>query len=194
MKKYFGNIQTLLIVALVVIIILLRSCNNNSVPTEPTVITKVEVKYDTITKYVPEYVPKLITKVEYVHDTVVRTQPIDTVAILKDYFATYVYEDRQELDSLNITIKDSVTQNKIISRSIAYDLIYPTTTITKEIYLNNKEFYYGLNLNGKSDQLNYLGGSILYRTKSKQIYSVGLGVNQNMEPVISAGLYWKIGK
>jgi hypothetical protein len=194
MKKYFGNIQTLLIVALVVIIILLRSCNNNSVPTEPTVITKVEVKYDTITKYVPEYVPKLITKVEYVHDTVVRTQPIDTVAILKDYFATYVYEDHQELDSLNITIKDSVTQNKIISRSIAYDLIYPTTTITKEIYLNNKEFYYGLNLNGKSDQLNYLGGSILYRTKSKQIYSVGLGVNQNMEPVISAGLYWKIGK
>jgi len=194
MKKYFKNLQTLLIVVLVVVILLMRSCSGKSEPVEPVIITNVEVKYDTITEYVPEYIPKLITKVEYVHDTVVRTQPIDTVAILKDYFATYVYEDRQKLDSLNITIKDSVTQNKIISRSIAYDLIYPTTTITKEIYLNNREFYYGLNLNGKSDQLNYLGGSLLYRTKSKQIYSIGLGVNQNMEPVISAGLYWKIGK
>jgi hypothetical protein len=194
MKKYFKNLQTLLIVVLVVVILLMRNCSGESAPAEPVIITNVEVKYDTITKYVPEYIPKLVTKVEYVHDTVFRTQPIDTVAILKNYFATYVYEDRQELDSLNITIKDSVTQNKIISRSIAYDLIYPTTTITKEIYLNNREFYYGLNLNGKSDQLNYLGGSLLYRTKNKQIYSVGLGVNQNMEPVISAGLYWKIGK
>jgi hypothetical protein len=172
----------------------MRSCSGKSEPVEPVIITSVEVRYDTITKYVPEYVPKLITKIEYIRDTIIDKRPVDTLAILKDYFATYVYEDRQELDSLNITIKDSVTQNKIISRSIAYDLIYPTTTITKEIYLNNREFYYGLNLNGKSDQLNYLGGSLLYRTKSKQIYSVGLGVNQNMEPVISAGLYWKIGK
>lgn len=194
MKKYFKNLQTLLIVVLVVIVLLMRNCSGDPVPVDPVIITKIETQYDTITKEVPVYVPKYVQKIEYVHDTVIQRQPIDTVAILKDYFATYVYEDKQKLDSLNLTIKDSITQNKIVSRSIEYDLIYPTTTITKEIYLNNREFYWGIDLKGRTDQLNYLGGSILYKTKKKQMYSVGIGVNQSFEPVISGGLYWKIGK
>lgn len=194
MKKYFKNLQTLLIVVLVIILLIMRNCSGDPIPVDPVIITKIETRYDTITKNVPVYVPEYVQKIETRVDTIVRIQPIDTVAILKDYFATYVYQDKQELDSLNLTIIDSISQNKIFARTIEYDLIYPTTTVTKEIYLNNREFYWGIDLKGRSDQLNYLGGSLLYKNKKKQMYSIGLGVNQNFEPVISGGLYWKIGK
>lgn len=194
MKKYIGNIQTLLIIALIAVILLMRSCDRKSSPVEPTVITKVEVKYDTIVKIVPEYVPKWYKKIEYSVDTLLVEKPIDTAAILKDYFATYVYEDVQRLDSLTLTIKDSVSQNKIASRSISYELLYQTKTITKETYLNNREFYWGLDVKGRLDQLNYVGGNILYKTKKKNIYGIGIGVNQQFQPVISGQLYWKIGK
>ena len=194
MKKYFKNLQALVIVVLVIVILLMRSCNGNSTPVEPTVITKIETKYDTIKKEVPVYIPKYIAKVEYIRDTILEKEPVDTLAILKDYFATYVYKDEQKLDSLNLTIIDSISQNKIFARTISYDLIYPTTTITKEIYLNNRELYWGLNLNGTSSQLNYFGGGLLYKTKKKQIYGLGIGFDQNLQPVLSGSLYWKIGK
>ena len=172
----------------------MRSCSGTGEPAEPKVITSVVTEYDTIRKTVTNYIPKFVSKIEYVRDTVYITQPIDTVAILKDYFATYVYEDKQALDSLNLTIIDSVSQNKIFARTISYDLIYPTTTITKEIYLNNRELYWGFDINGTPSQLNYVGGGLIYRTKKKQIYNIGLGFNQELQPVISGGLYWKIGK
>lgn len=194
MEKYFGNIQTLLIVVLVIIIFLLRNCNGDSIPTEPTIITKVEVRYDTIVKEVPKYVPKYINKISMSYDTILKYHKIDTTEILKDYFATYVYEDVQKLDSLNLTIRDSISQNKIASRSIRYELIYPTTTITKETYLNNREFYWGLGLQGSVNQLNYVGGELMYKTKKKQMYGVGIGVNQEFKPILSGRLLWKIGK
>jgi len=194
MKKYFGNIQTLLIVVLVIIIFLLRNCNGDSIPMEPTVITKVEVRYDTIVKHVPKYVPKYINKISMSYDTILKYHKIDTTEILKDYFATYVYEDVQKLDSLNLTIRDSISQNKIASRSIRYELIYPTTTITKETYLNNREFYWGLGLQGSVNQLNYVGGELMYKTKKKQMYGIGVGVNQEFKPILSGRLLWKIGK
>jgi len=193
MKKYFKNIQTVLIAVLIIIILLLRACNKPN-PVEPVIITKVETIFDTITKEVPVYVPKYVQKIETVIDTIVKTQPVDTTAILRDYFATYVYQDRQELDSLNLTIIDSVSQNKIFARTISYDLIYPTTTITKEIYLNNRELYWGIGMQGRTDQLNYVGGELLYRNRKKQAYGLGIGINQDLQPVVSGKLYWKIGK
>jgi len=193
MKKYFKNIQTVLIAVLIIIILLLRACNKPN-PVEPVIITKVETVFDTITKEVPVYVPKYVQKIETIIDTIVKTQPVDTTAILRDYFATYVYQDRQELDSLNLTIIDSVSQNKIFARTISYDLIYPTTTITKEIYLNNRELYWGIGMQGRTDQLNYVGGELLYRNRKKQAYGLGIGINQDLQPVVSGKLYWKIGK
>lgn len=194
MRKYFQNLQSFVIVVLILIILLLRNCSASKPSVETVTITKVEVRYDTIVKHVHNYIPEYVTKVEYIHDTIIDKRPVDTLAILNDYFTIYVYEDKQSLDSLNIIIKDSVTQNKIVSRSIDYELIYPTTTITEEIYLNNKDFYWGLDLNGRFNQLNYLGGKVLYKTKSKHIYGIGAGVNQDFTPIISGSLYWKIGK
>ncbi len=193
MKKYFTSIQSVAIAVLIIVILLMKACDKQD-PVEPVIITKVETVFDTIIKEVPVYKPKYVTKIEYIHDTIIDVTPVDTVSILKDYFATYVYQDRQKLDSLNLTIIDSVSQNKIFARTIQYDLIYPTTTITKEIYLNKRELYWGIGMQGRTDQLNYVGGELLYRNRKKQAYGLGIGINQDLQPVVSGKLYWKIGK
>ena len=94
----------------------------------------------------------------------------------------------------NIIINDTITQNLIISRKITPNVLIPTTTITNTVYINNREFYGGLGLQGRTNQLNYLGGELLYKTKNKQMYGFGLGVNQDFQPVMSGRIYWKIGK
>lgn len=194
MKSYTGDIRNVIILVLIVVIILLRQCSGEPTPVEPTVITKVETKYDTITKEVPTYIPKVVTKIIRKVDTVNVTQEIDTLSILEDYFATYVYEDIQKLDSLNLQITDSISQNRIFARSIQYDLIYPTTTITETKYINANEFYIGFGVNGTGKQFNYVGGQLLFRTKKQQAYGLGIGIDENLQPMLSTQFLWKLGK
>ncbi len=197
MKAFFKNIQFLLIVVLVVLLLLQRSCSSDPTISEPTIITKVETKWDTITinkiEYVPKWVEKIVTV--YENDTIIINTPIDTLEVLKEYYAKNVYIDEIVLDSLGVvTVTDTISQNKIFSRQVKSDILLPTTTLTQEIYLNNREFYWGVGASGRSDQINYVGGEILYKDKKKQIYGIGLGINQDFKPVISGKMYWKIGK
>jgi len=191
LKRYFKNIQSLLIVVLIVIIFLLRNCSG---PVEPTerVIRDTIVEYVTIEKEYPVYVPKIkyVTKVDI--DTF--TTPIDTAAILADYYAIKTYEDTQVLDSLDLTITDTVSQNQILGRKIAYNFTYPRKTIKETIYINPREFYIGVGLTGDQTQINYLGSELMYRNKRKQAYGFGIGVNQDLQPVFTGRMYWKIGK
>ena len=73
-------------------------------------------------------------------------------------------------------------------------MLIPTTTITNTVYINKREFYGGFGIKGRSDQLNYLGGELLFRTKNNQAYNIGIGLNQDFKPVLGFGMYWKIGK
>ena len=142
------NIKDITILVLVIIIIFLRSCTGDCDITETQVITKTEIKYDTITNEVTEYVPKLVTRILRKTDTVRQTQfithtdtvsvpqAIDTNAILEDYFASYVYLDIQNFDSIKIEIQDTISENKIVSRSVKYSMLYPTITITNTHYIN----------------------------------------------------------
>ena len=192
MKVWFKNIQSLLIVVLVVIIFLMRGCSSTPASTEPRIERDTVTEYITIEKESIVYRPKIkyITKVDI--DTFLT--PVDTLAILADYYAVRTYEDTQVLDSLNITITDTVSQNQILGRQIAYNFTYPRKTITETVYINQRELYFGLRGIGNMDQVSYLGGEMLFRNKKKQIYSFGAGVDQNLVPVISLSMYWKLGK
>ena len=193
MKKYISSIQTVLILVLVIILLLQRSCKREEGPTEPVVITKVETKWDTVSVVQTEYVPKWRIRTETIHDTI--PADIDTLEILKDYYAKYFYSDTIQLDTLgSIVINDTVTRNLISMRDVESNILIPTTTITKEIYLNKREFYWGVGVHGRTDQLNYVGGEFMYRTKNKQVYGINVGVNQDLQPIIGGRMYWKIGK
>jgi hypothetical protein len=91
-------------------------------------------------------------------------------------------------------ITDTISQNQIKSRKISYTFTYPRTTIRETIILNKRELYFGIGLTGNQDQLQYLGGEMVYKNKKRQAYGLGVGVDQNLVPVISARMYWKLGK
>ena len=196
MKDFFKDIKTLLIVVLVAIILLMRACSggkDGTVITEPTIITETITKWDTLKIDSLVYVPKWRTKIKTVHDTIPAN--IDTLSILKDYYAQYFYTDTLSLDSLgSIVINDTISKNSILFRKIQPNIFIPTTTVTNTVYINKNEFYGGFGLQGRTDQLNYLGGELLWKNKKKQAYGFGIGVNQNFQPVLSGRMYWKIGK
>jgi hypothetical protein len=181
--------EYIIIIVLVVALLLQRACNKNDIVTETTI--KTEIKWDTITKVTPEYIPKWKTRTEIDIDTF--TVPIDTMAVLKDYYAIYAYSDTISTDSVKIVMNDSITQNKIKSRIVDYKIIYPTITITKETVIKKSQFYYGLGIGAGASNVN-IGPELLYKTKTDQAFGLGLGVNQNLQPSLSVRMYWKIGK
>lgn len=191
MQNIFKNLQTLLIVALIIIILFLRSCSGKSTPNpNPTVITKIEYKWDTLYTETPVYIPKWKDRIKYKTDTVY----IDTNAVVEDYFASYYYEDIISNDSITITIKDTISRNKIKNRALKYSILYPTKIITRDSIVNERGFYAGLGVGGTSSFLNYIGGEFIFKSRKKTAFGIGVGVNQNFQPVFNGRLYWKLGK
>ena len=205
-KEIFGNLKSIIIAVLIIIIILQQQCSSPFQPfnlnpfnkrieqnVEGTVITKIETKWDTVKIDSLVYIPKWKTKIETIHDTIPAN--IDTLDILKDYYTKYFYTDTLDLDSLgNIIIKDTISRNSIVFRQITPNLLLPTTTITRDSLISKHEFYVGIGLAGNRTQFNYIGGELLFRSKRKKVYGIGLGLNQTLEPVISARMMWKLGK
>ena len=205
-KEIFGNLKSIIIAVLIIIIILQQQCSSPFQPfnlnpfnkrieqhVEGTVITKIETKWDTIKIDSLIYVPKWRTHTITEYDTIPAN--IDTLSILKDYYTKYFYTDTLDLDTLgNIVINDTISQNLITSRKIIPNIYIPTTTIERDSLISKNEFYYGFGLAGNKTQFNYIGGELLWRSKRKKVIGAGLGINQNLQPVISARFMWKIGK
>ena len=201
MKGFFKNIQSLLIVVLVIIILIMRSCSSGSTPVvkEPTTITKVVVRYDTIKDVVVKYVPKWKEKIVTIIDTV--PSEIDTLAILKDYYAKYVYTDTLKLDTIGYAvINDTITRNTIFSRDITTQLVIPTITQTNIKYIYKREFFGGVSLGGllksvpNESPIQYISGELMYINRKRNVYGLGLGIDNNFNPIISGRMYWKFGK
>jgi hypothetical protein len=200
LKSIFKNFQSLIIIGLIIVIFLLRECRGEKtpLPTEPVKVVKVETKYDTIVKEVTSYVPEYRTEVKWktktIHDTIEvhDTIPIDTASILEDYFKAYAYNDTLKEDSITLIVNDIISQNQIMSRNIKYSLVYPTTTITTEREVNKRELYVGFGIGGDRQQLSFAGGELLLRNKKERIYGVGLGINNNFEPILTFKMSWKV--
>jgi hypothetical protein len=198
LKSIFKNFQSLIIIGLIIVIFLLRECKGESkgTPIEPVTIVKIETKYDTIVETVETYIPEYRTKVKWktVHDTIEvhDTIPTDTASILKDYFATYAYTDTLKTDSVTFIVNDTISQNRILSRGINYSLVYPTKIISTEREVNKRELYIGFGLGGDKQQLSYVGSELMLRNKKERIYGVGLGINNNFEPILTFKMSWKI--
>ena len=200
MKSLFKNFQSLIIIGLIIVIFLLRECRGDSkgTPTEPVKVVKVETKYDTIVKEVTSYVPEYRTEVKWktktIHDTIEvhDTIPIDTASILEDYFKAYAYNDTLKEDSITLIVNDIISQNQIMSRNIKYSLVYPTKIIQTEREVNKRELYLGFGIGGDRQQLSFVGSELLLRHKKERIYGVGLGINQNFEPILAFKMSWKV--
>ena len=200
MKNIFKNFQSLIIIGLIIVIFLLRECRGEKspIPTEPITVVKIETKYDTIVETVPTYIPKYKTRVKWktktVHDTIKihDTIPVDTASVLEEYFAAYAYTDTLKKDSVTFIINDTISQNKILSRGIKYNLVYPTTIIQTEREVNKRELYVGFGLGGDRQQISYAGSELILRTKKDKLYGVGIGVNNSFQPILTFKMNWKV--
>ena len=198
MKGYFKNIQTLLVVVLAALLFFQRGCSSTP-PVEPKVITEVVTKWDTVKVEQTEYVPQIIEKVVINIDTF--STPIDTVSVLKDYYAKYFYTDTIQLDTLgSIIVNDTITRNLISFRDVQSNIFIPTTTITNTTYLYKRELFWGVAVGGminpvqNESPINYISGELMYVNKKRNVYGFGLGVDKDFFPIVSGRLYWKIGK
>ena len=192
MRDYFKNIQTLLVVVLAALLFLQRGCSSTP-SVEPEVITEVVTKWDTVKIEKTEYVPKIVEKVVVEIDTF--SAPIDTITVLKDYYAKYFYTDTIQIDTLgSIVINDTITRNLISMRDVQSNIFIPTTTITNTIYLYKHEFYGGFSVGATNQAVQNINGEFLYVNKKRDAYGFGVGLNPQWQPVYTVRMYWKIGK
>lgn len=209
MNIIFKNIKVIVIALLIGVIVVMRACQ----PTPPDMKEYIKIggkeyellskKVDTVYKdtliYVPEYKPYPVPgETEYVEIPA----NIDTLAILKDYYAKYKYKDTVGVDTYGFgIISDEVSQNKVVSRSIEWDLEIPIikeTITVKELPKNQLYIGGGIGLD-KVDFINNAKAGLLWKTKQDKIYGLHIGLSNRPEyivkpivPYIEGSIYWKI--
>lgn len=144
---------------------------------------------------------KVVTKQgkDIYHDTTIFVQVpinVDTMAIIKNYFAKNVYKDTLNLpDSLGyVILLDTISKNTIESRMFTASVKQRTikeTTVVKE--LPKTKIFWGVGMG--FDKVNYVNNvqvNLLVNTKCDKLYNLGAGVDINKTPFINASIYWKI--
>jgi hypothetical protein len=185
--------EHIVILILGVCLLWLTQCRRTKPITEEIVKTEVVIKWDTVEVAKTEYIPKIVERLVVNIDTF--SIPIDTVSVLKDYYAKYFYTDTIQIDTLgSIVINDTITRNLISMRDVQSNIFIPTTTITNTVYLNRREFYGGISLTGQPTQLDFINGELLYKGKKRNAYGIGVGINQELVPIYTFKVFWKIGK
>ena len=150
-------------------------------------------KVDTAIVYRPGWVIKVTDTIE-----VPIPRIVDTTAILKDYFAKIYYKDVIKLkDSLGtVIIKDTLTQNRILYRTLEAQI--NQRTITKTVTVQTpptNQVYAGFNVGFDKTSILTVTGGLVLKTKADKMYQAGVGltgVATTLTPYIYGGMYWKI--
>jgi hypothetical protein len=205
--SFLKDLKVVLILILLLVILLtqIKGCKTNGEAGDTLI--DVDTVYKEVKVEVPKYVPKWRTKVEEieVQVEVEKLIPVDTTAILKDYFAKYKTVDTLNLpysDSINKTfgygvVTDIITKNEIIERSVSWNYKIPEITKTITIYPSPVNQVYA-GVSSAFNQENFVdnvSGGLILKTKKDQIYQASIGLGNRggtVAPFIGAGIYWKI--
>ena len=153
-----------------------------------------DVVEDNTTTTLSEKIVSGVKKPEIMHPNVIYLDAIptkvDTLEIIKQYLASVVYQDTLFLgDSLGtVTILDTLRSNRIASRNWTAKI--KEKRVVNTIYLQEKpktHFYAG----GSVATNVSLEASILFQSKSSNIYQLGVGAD-GFGSFIKAGIYLKI--
>ncbi len=183
------QVPWIIIVALLVIIFFQRECKHQP-PANPQPVILYDTIHDTLSYPLFKYIPRLIYR-----DTGTvkwKSLPVDTSAILADYFAKRFYKDTL-LNDTNalIIVSDTISQNKIIYR--LPDLrIYPhiirQTTYLKQKASFRRKLFLGIGAGGGFNRFG-LSANMLYITKKDHAYSFSYDL---LNKSFYLGMYWKI--
>ena len=120
----------------------------------------------------------------------------DTVHILSDYMRIYAYSDTINQDSNIFVINDTISQNRIKSRSFE-SKITEKTIYVKEFYAEKAKYrlFYGIRGDfSQSNGLEVLSPGLMINAKNKALIGLNLNINKNNNMSYSGSLYFKIGK
>lgn len=197
------DLKSMLLIVLVLIIVLMRTCETQKV--EPVKTVKIDgKKYEVVKHDIDTFIQRKETIVykkgkDIYHDTTIYVAtPIDfdTLQVIKDYYAKRVYIDTLRLaDSLGyIVVNDTVSQNSLLGRLWNAQVNKTTikeTLIVKELPKN--QVYIGLVAGfDKQNVVNFAGPTLMLKTKTDKVYSIGVGYSASKEVSIQGGIYWKI--
>jgi hypothetical protein len=156
------------------------------------------IKYVIDTHYVPKVSIKTIKGSVILKDTVIYktiTEKVDTMSILKDYFATKVFVDTLRIDSMGyVSVRDTISENAIVGRQYTSKLnmmIVNKNVIVKEPKRAQLHAGFGVSFD-KVNLVNSLQGNILIKTKKDRIISIGAGIDHTATPFLNSSIYWKI--
>ena len=94
--------------------------------------------YDTIEHTILDTVPYYVVELDTIvyRDTVFKD--VDTTEILKDYYALHYYTRTWEDSLLTVTLRDEISENKLMSNIFAYKLLRPQVIV--ENVVNNYSY------------------------------------------------------
>ena len=201
--KNLLSVKNILVIVLIIIIILMRTCDGSGdKPGETIKIDgkKYEVlKHDIDTLIIPHDTIVYRKGKDIYHDTTIYVPVptnIDTGTVIKDYYAKRVFIDTLKLaDSLGyVIVNDTVSQNSLLGRlwnAHINKMQINETLIVKELPKN--QLYIGL-AGGfdKVNVVNFAGPSLVLKTKSDKMYSIGVGYSASKTISLQGGIYWKI--
>ena len=183
-------VKIVLIAVILILVISQVQCGIDNTP-EVVTTTKVETKLDTIYLSKTKYIPQKKTIVDTIYQEI--PAEVDTLTILKDYFSKVVYRDTINIDTFGtLVIEDTISRNLIISRELFSNIVLPTTTVTKTTLENKRILYAGASLSGNREVINQLGVGLMLKGKNDRLYGLGLGLNSNLQPLITGSIYWKV--
>jgi hypothetical protein len=201
--KYFKNIKNILISLLLLVVFFyqFKDCSNKP----NTTTDKVDTVYQQVKVEVPKYIPKWRTKIKTVKVPSDSLKPIDTVAVVTDYYSKYKTVDTLVLNYPDSSKKifgygivtDITTRNAISERKVVWNYKIPTVIHTITHYQKPKaQLYVGATANINSLRLlSSVSGTLLYKTKRDRIYIASVGVANDglgVQPFIGGGVVWKI--
>ena len=120
----------------------------------------------------------------------------DTVRIINDYNAVLAYTDTINQDSNIFVINDTISQNRIKSRSFE-SKITEKTIYVKEFYAEKAKYrlYYGIRGDfSQSNGLQVVSPGLMLNAKNKALIGLNLNINKINNISYSGSLYFKIGK
>jgi hypothetical protein len=162
--------------------------------------TKVIYKYITVvkTKKVEVSVPKIEYKIVEVAG---KPTALDTVSILQAYYPKNAFKDVLVLPEKQgkITITDTISHNRLASRSWVADIIPRVVKETVEVPAPKiREYYLGPEFSTNFRSINnWYSVNLLVKNKSNHIIKLGGGVNMRdgidgPRPWMAAGFFFKI--
>ena len=120
----------------------------------------------------------------------------DTVHILSDYMRIYAYSDTINQDSNIFVINDTISQNRIKSRSFEAKITEKTIYV-KQFYAEKAKYrlFYGIRGDfSQSNGLQVVSPGLMLNVKNKALIGLNLNINKNNNISYSGSLYFKIGK